>query len=766
MHHRNLFLRTIGLLLCLFGTALAGAADKAASPDTSAETHMAQGLAAYRQGDFGKAIERFRQAGDTAARAGNAVQQGEAAWRQAEAHRALGQHAVAVKLLETAYKLLEKSGNPRLFAASLASYGDSLGHIGDPRTAASLLARGIDIARSSHLDDVAAVGLNNLGNLNASLKQHELALSSYRESNELAAKAGRPSLQIKALTNAARLSVQTGALDDAAALLKTAVALGNKQPESRSKAYSLIGMGRVAWKLYTSAPQQYGSWFGTAYNLFTAAEKIAVANGDQRATSFAAGYLGTMYESRQRYVDALRLTQRAINAAQQIEAPEAEYLWHWQAGRIHRAQHNIDAAIASYRLAVARLQVVRTELSIQASFRDVVGPVFFELTDLLLQRPGTLGNKEDIEQYLIEARQTMELLKAAELQDYFQDNCVTALRSKITGLDKLESRTAVLYPILLKDRLEILVSLSSGMERVTVPIGAEVLRETITRFRRLLEKRTTHQYMTYARKLYDEIMRPIEPTLTAHNINTLVVVPDSSLRTIPIAALHDGKEFLVARYALATTPGLTLTDPKPLKRDKVNVLVGGLTESVQGFPALPNVSEELETIRSTHGGTILENNTYVVNNMQQELGQKPYNIVHIASHAQFSSNKEDSFLLAYDDKLTMDGLEKLMGQTVYRDDPVELLTLSACQTAAGDDRAALGLAGIAIKAGARSALATLWFINDQASSHLVSEFYRQLKNPSLSKAQALQQAQLTLIKDKRYRHPIYWAPFLLIGNWL
>ena len=107
-----------------------------------------------------------------------------------------------------------------------------------------------------------------------------------------------------------------------------------------------------------------------------------------------------------------------------------------------------------------------------------------------------------------------------------------------------------------------------------------------------------------------------------------------------------------------------------------------------------------------------------------------------------------------------------MNVSRFRDEPVELLTLSACETAVGDDLAALGLAGIAVKAGARSALATLWFINDQASAVLVSEFYAQLQDPSLSKVKALQQAQLRLVQDRRYEHPIYWSPFLLIGNWL
>jgi CHAT domain-containing protein len=148
------------------------------------------------------------------------------------------------------------------------------------------------------------------------------------------------------------------------------------------------------------------------------------------------------------------------------------------------------------------------------------------------------------------------------------------------------------------------------------------------------------------------------------------------------------------------------------------------------------------------------------------LVKKPFSIVHIASHAQFRGNIEETFLLTFDDKLTLDRLEEMIGLFRFREEPLELLTLSACQTAAGDDRAALGLAGIAIKAGARSALATLWYINDQSSSDLVSEFYRQLQDPSISRAAALQRAQLQLLNVPGYEHPGYWAPFLLINNWL
>jgi CHAT domain-containing protein len=304
------------------------------------------------------------------------------------------------------------------------------------------------------------------------------------------------------------------------------------------------------------------------------------------------------------------------------------------------------------------------------------------------------------------------------------------------------------------------------MKRFTTRVPAETLTSEIRAFRLLLEKRTTHQYYPHARKLYDWLIAPIAAELDRQQVDTLVIVPDGALRTIPLAALHDGEQFLIARYALVTTPGLTLTDPRPLPRERVQLLLNGLTESVQGFAPLPYVAEELQTIHKIYGGTILQNGQFTLSNMEKGLEQTPYSIVHIASHGQFDSDSEKTFLLTYEGKLSMDKLEQFLSLSKFRTEAVELLTLSACQTAAGDDRAALGLAGVAIKAGARSALATLWTVNDPASALMVSDFYRHLHVTGVSKAKALQQAQLGVLKDIRYRHPNYWSAFLLIGNWL
>ena len=183
-----------------------------------------------------------------------------------------------------------------------------------------------------------------------------------------------------------------------------------------------------------------------------------------------------------------------------------------------------------------------------------------------------------------------------------------------------------------------------------------------------------------------------------------------------MAPLHDGAQFLIQQYALATTPGLTLTDPSPMNRKVLKLLSVGLSKSVQGYPSLPHVKTELGAIHDLYGGKMLLNEQFLVSRMEREMKDEPITVVHIASHGEFTSEVENSFLLAFDDKLRMDRLDRMIGLFQFRDTPLDLLTLSACQTAAGDDRAALGLAGVAIKAGARSALATLWFINDVASS--------------------------------------------------
>jgi len=499
--------------------------------------------------------------------------------------------------------------------------------------------------------------------------------------------------------------------------------------------------------------------------------QIAATQNDANAEAYGWGYLGRLYERENRIEEALDLTRRAVSASQKSRSAEALYQWHWQTARLLKAQHKEEDALLAYRRAITTLQLIRAEMLVGAknrrvSFRETTGALFFELSDLLLRRASTAADLKVRQDLLVQAQDTIELFKAAELQDYFKDECVATAKARSTTVAEGTKNTAVIYPILLPDRLEILVSFPGGLKQYVVPVRAQVLTDEVRAFRVALEDRSSKAYLKHARMLYDWIMKPVEPELGASGINTLVFVPDGALRTIPMAALYNGSQFLIETYAVAVTPGLSLTDPRPINRETVKLLSAGLSDSVQGYPALPNVTKELESIQQIYGGKQLLNDQFKIIKVEGELKEQPFTILHIASHGTVEKDVNNSFILAYDGKITMDRLSQLVGLYQYRNTPLELLTLSACETAAGDDQAALGLAGVAIKAGARSALATLWFIDDAATSDLVTEFYRQLQNPAQSKARALQLAQLSILKDPARQHPSYWAPFLLINNWL
>ncbi|MDH5587486.1 MAG: CHAT domain-containing protein, partial [Nitrospirota bacterium] len=369
-------------------------------------------------------------------------------------------------------------------------------------------------------------------------------------------------------------------------------------------------------------------------------------------------------------------------------------------------------------------------------------------------------------QYLVEARNTVEAFKAAELQDYFQEDCVQPSQTLTQTLQSASPHTVILYPILLADRIELIVNFPSGLKQYTVKVREQNVTKVARQFRLKLQNFSNQGFKESSTQLYTWLIKPLEQDLETEGIETVVFVPDGALRSIPIAALYDGEQYLIEKYAMATTPGVTMTDPKPLNRENINILSLGLTESVQGFPALPYVEKELKNLQAMYKGQQLLNEDFVVNSMRQQLKSEDYNIVHIASHGLVESKVENTFVLAFDEKITMNRLAELVGLFRFRKAPLELLTLSACETAAGDDRAALGLAGVAVKAGARSALATLWFIDDAVASDLIGEFYQQLHDPTLSKAQALQIAQIKILENPDFRHPNFWSPFLLINNWL
>ncbi len=742
-----------------------------AAPDQTPDSLMTQGLQAYQRGSFDQALTAWKQAAELYERDGEIGKQSQALAQAAQASESLGQINQALQQLELSLTLAQQTGDRTKIAGLMESLGRTYLAARKPDAAEQYLTQALSMAQAAADRRLIAAIHNDLGIVHIAKQQDTDALASFTTSAREAQAAGDRPLTVRAYINAARMALKLNQPDNARNWLDLAFdSLKDFEP-SHDKAMGLIQVGLGYQQLRASMPTMNAPLLLRAAGVLLEATTVAEQIGDARTRSYADGYLGHLYETEYRYDEALHLTRRAVFSAQSANAPESLFRWEWQLGRVLATTGKLDEAIVSYGHADTTLRPIRLEVAAVGGADSLVGEdsvraLYFELADLLLQRASLAAEPQAAEQYLLAARDAIETYKATELRDYFQDDCVDTLQARITKLDTLTAGTAVVYPIVFADRLELLVSLPSGLKRLSIPVSSAMLTQEVRAFRKTVEKRTTREYLPHAQQLYAWLIRPLEPDLASFRISTLVFIPDGPLRTVPMAALHDGRQFLIEKFAVATTPGLNLTDPKPIDRAKVRLLSSGLTRAVQGFPSLPFVEEEINTIRTLYQGDQLLNAEFSTPRLEQELKDHSYGILHMATHGWFAADTTQSYLLTYNGKLTINELDRLIGLFRYRKDPLELLTLSACQTGIGDDRSALGLAGVAIKAGARSALATLWFINDEASATLVSEFYRQLRNPTLSKAQALQNAQQKLLADRVYEHPAYWSPFLLLNNWL
>jgi CHAT domain-containing protein len=398
---------------------------------------------------------------------------------------------------------------------------------------------------------------------------------------------------------------------------------------------------------------------------------------------------------------------------------------------------------------------------VQFSFRESVEPVYRQFVELLLQSDRNAPSQENLKQ----ARQVIEALQLAELDNFFREACTNA---RPVNIDQIDPQAAVIYPIILPNQFAVILALPNQPLRYhkTLLPQTEVER-LLTQMRQTLRPTAfVEDQLPFAQQVYNLLLRPVETELAASGVKTLVFVPDGLLRSLPMAALHDGQQYVIEKYSVVLTPGLQLLQPQLLDRARLQGLLAGLSQAREGFAALPNVAVEIKQIKAELPSQILLDQSFTNRSLQNQLDSTASSIVHLATHGQFSSNADGTFILTWDGRINVKQLDQLLRAREGKLNPIELLVLSACQTATGDKRAALGMAGVAVRSGARSTLASLWSVSDRSTASLMIEFYRELGKPGVTKAEALRRAQVALLHQDDYTSPYYWAPFVLLGNWL
>ncbi len=491
---------------------------------------------------------------------------------------------------------------------------------------------------------------------------------------------------------------------------------------------------------------------------------------ESRARSLAAGNEGGRLLEDGQPREALVRFRTAIASLGALDAPDLEYVWQWRSARALRQTGDEPRAASAYARAVDVLARLRTrrrgscEDLETRSLRSAATELHREYIDLLLRSP---PNKDE-EATLRTARAVAEAIKLDEVRDYFADECISAAGRQSVAIDTVEPDAAVIYPVVLADRLEILVATSGLLHRVRVPISATELSNDCAHLRQLLELRTTRQYLPSARRLYDLVIRPIEPFLEKGRVSTLIYVPSGPLMAVPLGAFHDGAQFVASRYAVAVAPTLDLVDPRPFQVAHARALVCGETNRGGDYAELPSVTEEVALVGGRTWSRVLLDDAFTLERIQGEFDRRNFDILHLAAHATLGERGRDSFIVAHGETISMDQLGAVVSTLRRRNAPLELLTLSACETAGETERSAFGLAGLAIKAGAKSAVASLWSVDDAATARLMDRFYGALlsrEDSRVPKARALQLAQQSLIADPVYGHPAYWSAFVLVNNW-
>ncbi|MDF5711118.1 MAG: CHAT domain-containing protein [Nostoc sp. S4] len=676
---------------------------------------------------------------------------------QAQALQSLGFYRRSKQQLEALTQKLAAMPDSEIKVSGLRSLGLALQMIGDPGKSQQVLEQSLAIARKLETTPELSSILLNLGKTAIDLQDPEAALNYFEQAQQVAT---NPGDGLQACLGRFKLFLDYERPELATPIAPQLLQQLRELPASHTSLYAAINF--VATLNRQSNPDQIVPLKDLA-QLMAVTVKSAQQIEDAQAEAYALHQWGKLYRRTQQLSQAQQLTQKSLNIARQLQAEDIIAQSAWQVGQLYKQQSDRPQAITAYTEAVKALKSLRSDLvavnpDIQFSFRESVEPVYRELVGLLLDQQPSQAD-------LMEARDLIEALQVAELDNFFREACL----DRAQQIDQVDPNATVVYPIILPDRLAVILS-TTGQ-----PLRYYVTQKSQNEIEQTLEKllvgfnpvSDAKERDRLSEQVYDWLIRPAQVDGAFKDSKTLIFVLDGKLRNIPIAALYDGKQYLIEKYAIALSPGMQLISARSLLKNRIDAIVGGISLSRNGFSALPAVESEVKQISKAVPSSMLLNQQFTSQALAERVKFSRADVVHLATHGQFSSRLEDTFLLTWDGQVNVKELSELLkNRSGNSSKAIELLVLSACDTAAGDDRAVLGLAGLAVKSGARSTIATLWPVKDKAAEMLMTRFYEQLRQPKITKAEALRQAQINLIRQTDFYDPFFWSAFVLVGNWL
>lgn len=749
--------------------------DKSQSLQVFAQSLNIQGRLQLLMGQPEAALATWKQTEEIYKQAENKSGVVRSLLNQAQAWQTQGFYKRAEEKLKLVYQSLQAQPDSLEKSIGVRSLGDTLLLMGEPEKSVNALEESLAIAQRLRSPTDIGASLFSLGNYARTIKQTDQAIKYYQQT---VATSPSPLTKVQAQLNHLSLLIETDKLGDAQTLIPLIQSQLAQLPPSRATVYAHINFAQSLIKIRTAEAKMVSNSSPSELTTKDSALLLAKANqqsrslGDKRAEAYTLESLGGLYEKNGQISEAKEVAQRGLRLAESSNAPEIAYRLQWQLGRLLRVQKDLKGAIAAYDTAVETLQSLRSDLvavnpEVQFNFRDSVEPVYRESVELLLQ---SQAGKQD-EKILEKVRERIEALQLAELDNFFREACLQGQKVVLDQLvDKDNPTTAILYPIILPQEIQVIVKIPhKSLQHYSTKIPQADVETTLSQLRtNLVNPSAVKDVKIQSQKVYNWLLQPIESELQASGVNTLVFVLDGPLRNLPMASLYDGQKFLVEKYAIALSVGLQLLDPKPLVQQLLKALTAGLTQPPPGysrFSPLPAIKSEFKLIAQAGVATTsLIDEKFTQDALKSQINATQFNVVHLATHGEFSSRAENTFILAADLPIKVKDFDRLLGN--QNQTQIELLVLSACQTAAGDSRAALGLAGAAVRAGAHSTVASLWQIDDESTALFVGEFYRQLKSSNITKAEALRRAQVYLLEHPNYNTPGFWAAYVLIGNWL